>query len=167
MHKNKLNLNRNMKTRHGSPKKEAMTPNELDTKYQAAVDLISIEGWISRLGEEGSELAAAISKYERVKNHTFPCSTTIDEAWADVLREMADVELALKAVKKKMANSSAMPKYESAVTAKKNKLLKQVKRAQEKTREAIIHGIPAKLLSIHIGLGDNPMRDAVVEDLYD
>ncbi|MCM1532563.1 MAG: hypothetical protein NC114_09875 [Ruminococcus flavefaciens] len=149
------------------------TTVDLEERYQTAVDSISIEGWISRLGEEASELAAAISKYERVKNKTFPCGMSEEDAKADMITEMIDVELAMEAVKKKMAGSTFMAKYSFFENLKKNKLVKQVNRAlanaQKRTRP---NCYPQLGLYMQCWLDqqmdhNNPMRDAIAEDLYD
>lgn len=149
------------------------TTINLEERYRAAVDSISIEGWISRLGEEASELAAAISKYERVKNKTFPCGMSEEDAKADMISEMIDVGLAMEAVKKKMAGSTFMVKFSFFENLKKNKLVKQVNKALVNAHRQVRPSCYPQLglymqcrLDQQMG-HNNPMRDAIAEDLYD
>ena len=151
--------------------------------YEEAVNMIPIGAWISRLGEECSELAAAISKYKRALNGEFPCRTSASDAFASVISEAVDVALALDYCTENAftCGDINMADYQKFLSEKKAKIIRQVMDAEQDSVKqecpqpqvyrpdlylrAIMHatygaaGITPDL--------NNPMRDAVAEDLYD
>lgn len=151
--------------------------------YEEAANVIPIGAWISRLGEECSELAAAISKYKRALNGEFPCRTSASDAFASVISEAVDVALALDYCTENAftCGDINMADYQKFLSEKKAKIIRQVMDAEQDSVKqecpqpqvyrpdlylrAIMHatygaaGITPDL--------NNPMRDAVAEDLYD
>ena len=151
--------------------------------YEEAANMIPIGAWISRLGEECSELAAAISKYKRALNGEFPCRTSASDAFASVISEAVDVALALDYCTENAftCGDINMADYQKFLSEKKAKIIRQVMDAEQDSVKqecpqpqvyrpdlylrAIMHatygaaGITPDL--------NNPMRDAVAEDLYD
>ena len=155
--------------------------------YEEAADMIPIGAWISRLGEECSELAAAISKYKRALNGEFPCRTNAGDAFADVISEAVDVTLALNYCTENAFTLGTvnMANYQKVIKEKKAKIARQV---MDATPSSVAHEHPVDFPQLNIyqqllvgrynpnavygtmGMThsfDNPMRDAVAEDLYD
>ena len=153
--------------------------------YEEAVNKIPIGAWISRLGEECSELAAAISKYERAVNGDFPCRTSDADAFKDVISEAVDVALALEYCTEHAftLGDNHMLSYQKALIEKKAKIVRQVTEAMQcvGTKDFKDSKIAELQLSFyrqmlpHVVYGamgmapdpNNPMRDAMIEDLYD
>lgn len=155
--------------------------------YEEAANVIPIGAWISRLGEECSELAAAISKYKRALNGEFPCRTSASDAFASVISEAVDVALALDYCTENAftCGDINMADYQKALSEKKAKIVRQVMEAeqdsvkQERPVDFPQLNIYQQLLvgrynpnAVYGTMGmthsfNNPMCDAVAEDLYD
>lgn len=151
--------------------------------YEEAANVIPIGAWISRLGEECSELAAAISKYKRALNGEFPCRTSASDAFASVISEAVDVALALDYCTENAftCGDINMADYQKALSEKKAKIVRQVMEAeqdsvkQERPQPQVYRPDLYLRAIMHATYGaagitpdlNNPMRDAVAEDLYD
>lgn len=151
--------------------------------YEEAANVIPIGAWISRLGEECSELAAAISKYKRALNGEFPCRTSASDAFASVISEAVDVALALDYCTENAftCGDINMVDYQKALSEKKAKIVRQVMEAeqdsvkQERPQPQVYRPDLYLRAIMHATYGaagmtpdpNNPMRDAVAEDLYD
>lgn len=151
--------------------------------YEEAANMIPIGAWISRLGEECSELAAAISKYKRALNGEFPCRTSASDAFASVISEAVDVALALDYCTENAftCGDINMADYQKALSEKKAKIVRQVMEAeqdsvkQERPQPQVYRPDLYLRAIMHATYGaagmtpdhNNPMRDAVAEDLYD
>lgn len=155
--------------------------------YEQAANSIPVKAWISRLGEECSELAAAISKYKRAVNEEFPCRTDAYDAFVSVIGEAIDVTLALEyCTENAFAHDINAETYQKLLKAKKDKIVRQVIEAMQGAEKndrpqpeypqlsiyqqlLVSRGNPN---AIYGTLGmvpdrNNPMRDALIEDLYD
>lgn len=151
--------------------------------YEEAANMIPIGAWISRLGEECSELAAAISKYKRALNGEFPCRTSASDAFASVISEAVDVALALDYCTENAftCGDINMADYQKFLSEKKAKIVRQVMEAeqdfvkQERPQPQVYRPDLYLRAIMHATYGaagmtpdpNNPMRDAVAEDLYD
>lgn len=151
--------------------------------YEEAANAIPIGAWISRLGEECSELAAAISKYKRALNGEFPCRTSASDAFASVISEAVDVALALDYCTENAftCGDINMADYQKFLSEKKAKIVRQVMEAEQDSvkqecPQPQVYRPDLYLRAImHATYGaagmtpdpNNPMRDAVAEDLYD
>lgn len=151
--------------------------------YEEAANVIPIGAWISRLGEECSELSAAISKYKRALNGEFPCRTSASDAFASVISEAVDVALALDYCTENAftCGDINMADYQKALSEKKAKIVRQVMEAeqdsvkQERPQPQVYRPDLYLRAIMHATYGaagmtpdpNNPMRDAVAEDLYD
>lgn len=151
--------------------------------YEEAANAIPIGAWISRLGEECSELAAAISKYKRALNGEFPCRTSASDAFASVISEAVDVALALDYCTENAftCGDINMADYQKALSEKKAKIVRQVMEAeqdsvkQERPQPQVYRPDLYLRAIMHAAYGaagmapdpNNPMRDATIEDLYD
>lgn len=151
--------------------------------YEEAANAIPIGAWISRLGEECSELAAAISKYKRALNGEFPCRTSASDAFASVISEAVDVALALDYCTENAftCGDINMADYQKFLSEKKAKIVRQVMEAeqdfvkQERPQPQVYRPDLYLRAIMHATYGaagmtpdpNNPMRDAVAEDLYD
>lgn len=151
--------------------------------YEEAANMIPIGAWISRLGEECSELAAAISKYKRALNGEFPCRTSASDAFASVISEAVDVALALDYCTENAftCGDINMADYQKALSEKKAKIVRQVMEAeqdsakQERPQPQVYRPDLYLRAIMHAAYGaagmvpdpNNPMRDATIEDLYD
>lgn len=151
--------------------------------YEEAANVIPIGAWISRLGEECSELSAAISKYKRALNGEFPCRTSASDAFASVISEAVDVALALDYCTENAftCGDINMADYQKSLSEKKAKIVRQVMEAeqdsvkQERPQPQVYRPDLYLRAIMHATYGaagmtpdpNNPMRDAVAEDLYD
>lgn len=64
---------------------------KLYNDWKAKMDSIPLTGRLSKLGEEASELAAAIQKYIGITRCEWPDRRTADEAYEKIISEAADV----------------------------------------------------------------------------
>lgn len=178
---------RTAKNKKGKKKKVDAKLKVTPMTYEEAANAIPIGAWISRLGEECSELAAAISKYKRALNGEFPCRTSVSDAFASVISEAVDVALALDYCTENAftCGDIHMADYQKALSEKKAKIVRQVMEAeqdfvkQERPVDFPQLNIYQQLLvgrynpnAVYGTMGmapdpNNPMRDATIEDLYD
>lgn len=174
---------RTAKNKKGKKKKVDAKLKVTPMTYEEAANMIPIGAWISRLGEECSELSAAISKYKRALNGEFPCRTSASDAFASVISEAVDVALALDYCTENAftCGDINMADYQKFLSKKKAKIVRQVMEAeqdfvkQERPQPQVYRPDLYLRAIMHATYGtagmtpdlNNPMRDAVAEDLYD